>query len=127
MQACYLGDSDAHEYVEALRALKDGSEDKEDATTPDFNNEDPVDPAPAVVDSSNITLLAKGGSVYVVVTQKNDGARIYRGEIEVGSPLTLDKKGPVEIIFTRGERLVIELGEERFRPKASGAAKITIE
>ena len=127
MQACYLGDSDAHEYVEALRALKDGSEDKEDAVTPDFNNEDPVDPAPAVADSNSITLLANGGSVYITVTQKNDGVRIYRGAIEVDNPLTLDKSGPVEIMFTHGERLVIELGDERFRPSASGAAKITIE
>ena len=40
---------------------------------------------------------------------------------------TLDKSGPVEIMFTRGEYLVIESGDERFRPSASGAAKITIE
>ena len=127
MQACYLGDSDAHEYVEALRALKDGSEDKEDAATPDFNNEDPVDSAPASMDSESITLLANGRSVYVVVTQKNDGKLIYKGAIEVDNPLTLDKCGPVGIMFTRGECLVIEIGDERFRPSASGAAKITIE
>jgi len=127
MQACYLGDSDAHEYVEELRATKEGSEDEENAVTPDFSNEEPVDSAPTVVDSNNITLLAKGGSVYVTVTQKNDGVRIYRGAIEVDSPLILDKSGPVEIMFTRGERLVIETGGQRFRPSASGAAKVTIE
>jgi hypothetical protein len=87
----------------------------------------PADPTPTAVDSNSITLLANGGSVYVTVTQKNDGNRIYRGAIEVDSPLTLDKSGPVEIIFTRGEHLVIESGDERFRPSASGAAKITIE
>lgn len=87
----------------------------------------PADTALKVVDSSMITLLANGGSVYVTVTQKNDGNRIYRGAIEVDSPLTLDKSGPVEIMFTRGEHLVIESGDERFRPSASGAAKITIE
>ena len=65
--------------------------------------------------------------MYITVTQKNDGARIYRGAIEVDNPLTLDKSGPVEIMFTHGERLVIEIGDERFRPSASGAAKITIE
>ena len=119
MQACYLGDSDAHEYVEALRAMKESSENEE--------NEEPVEPSPAVVDSNSVTLFAKGGSVYVVVTQKNDGERIYRGAIEVDSPLILDKSGPVEIMFTRGERLVIETGGQRFRPSASGAAKVTIE
>ena len=65
--------------------------------------------------------------MYVTVTQKNDGSRIYRGAIEVDSPLTLEKSGPVEIMFTRGEHLVIEAGDELFRPSASGAAKITIE
>lgn len=87
----------------------------------------PADPTPTIVDSNSITLLANGGSVYVTVTQKNDGNRIYKGAIEVGSPLTLDKSGPVEIVFTRGEHLVIESGDERFRPSASGAAKITIK
>jgi hypothetical protein len=84
-------------------------------------------PSPSVVSSDSVTLLANGGSVYVTVTQKNDGARIYRGAIEVDNPLTLDRSGPVEIIFTRGEHLVIEASGERFRPSASGAAKITIE
>ena len=87
----------------------------------------PADPTLTVVDSNSITLLANGGRVYVTVTQKVDGNLIYRGAIEVDSPLTLDKSGPVEIVFTRGEHLVIEAGEERFRPSASGAAKITIE
>lgn len=100
---------------------------EENAVTPNFSNEKPVNPSPAVADPNNITLFANGGSVYVVVTQKSDGARIYRGAIEVDSPLTLNKSGPVEIMFTRGERLVIETGEQRYRPKATGAAKVTIE
>ena len=124
LNAANLGDSLA---IDNLRKLHQRGKDKEDVVTPDFNNEDLVDPAPAVADSNSITLLANGGSVYITVTQKNDGVRIYRGAIEVDNPLTLDKSGPVEIMFTHGERLVIELGDERFRPSASGAAKITIE
>jgi transcriptional regulator with XRE-family HTH domain len=87
----------------------------------------PADPLPTVVDSNSITLLANGGNVYVTVTQKNDGNRIYRGAIEVDNPLSLDKSGPVEIMFTRGEHLVIKTGDELFRPRDSGAAKIIIE
>ena len=124
LNAANLGDSFA---IGHLRKLYQKVEDEENAVTQDFSNEEPVDSAPAVADSNSITLFANGGSVYVTVTQKNDGARIYRGAIEVDSPLTLDKSGPVEIVFTRGERLVIEIGDERFRPSASGAAKITIE
>ena len=56
------------------------------------------------LDSNSVTLFAKGGSVYVNVTQKNDGERIYRRD-QSDSPLTLDKSGPVEIMFTRGEYL----------------------
>lgn len=82
---------------------------------------------PAAVDNNSITLFANSDSVYTTVTQKNDGQRIYQGSVEVGSPLTLDKKGPVEILFTRGENLEIESGGQRFRPSGSGAAKITIE
>ena len=109
--------------------LGSGSGGAAEAPEPSDNTEitQPADPTPAVVNSSSVTLFAKGGSVYVNVTQKNDGKRIYRGAIEVGSPLALDKSGPVEIIFTRGEYLVIETGDERFRPSASGAAKITID
>ena len=87
----------------------------------------PTDSNPEVVDSNSVTLFAKGGKVYVTVTQKDDGERIYRGAIEVDSPLTLDKNGPVEIVFTRGEHLVIETGDELFRPAASGASQITID
>ena len=107
--------------------IKSPTPSEENAVTTDFSNEKPVDPSPAEADPNSITLFANGGSVYVVVTQKNDGARIYRGAIEVDSPLTLDKSGSVEIMFTRGECLVIETGDQRFRPSASGAAKITIE
>ena len=87
----------------------------------------PADPALTVVDLKSITLSANGGRVYVAVTQKNDGSSIYRGAIEVDSPLTLDKSGPVEIGFDRGEHLVIKAGDGLFRPRASGASQITIE
>jgi hypothetical protein len=107
--------------------IKSPTPSEKNAATRDFSNEGPVDPAPAVADPNSITLFANGGSVYVTVTQMNDGVRIYRGAIEVNSPLTLNKSGPVEIIFTQGERLVIETGGERFRPSASGAAKISID
>ena len=108
-----------------------GSDSDNTADAPELSDNpeitQPADSRSEVLDSNSVTLFAKGGSVYVTVTQKDDGERIYRGAIEIDSPLTLDKSGPVEIIFTRGEHLVIESGDGRFRPSASGAAKITIE
>ena len=125
LNSAHLGDSLA---IDHLRELHQRGEDEENADTWDFSNEKPVDVAPAAVgDSNSITLLANDASVYVAIQQKNDGKWIYRGEIEVGSPLTLDKIGPVVIIFTKGEHLVVESGDERFRPNTSGPAKITIE
>jgi hypothetical protein len=82
---------------------------------------------PAEISSNDLTLFANVESVYVTVTQKNNGERIYSGAVEAGNPVVLEKSGPVEIIFTRGENLVIESGGERFRPSAGGAAKITIQ
>ena len=124
LNSANLGDSLA---IDHLRKLHQMGEDEENAVTRDFSNEETVDPAPAVMDSNSITLFADGANAYVVVIQKNDGEWLYRGEIEVDSPLTLDKKGPVQIMFTEGEHLVIESGGERFRPSTSGPAKITIE
>ena len=125
LNSAHLGDSLA---IDHLRKLHQRGEDEENADTWDFSNEKPVDVAPAAVgDSNSITLLANDASVYVAIQQKNDGKWIYRGEIEVGSPLTLDKIGPVVIIFTKGEHLVVESGDERFRPSTSGPAKITIK
>lgn len=124
LNAAHLGDSMAINY---LRKLHGGLEDEKYRATPDSRNKDPADPAPTVVDTNSITLSANGASVYVAVMQKNDGELIYRGDIEVDIPVTLDKSGPVEIIFTQGEHLVIESGDKRFRPRTSGAAKITFE
>ena len=77
--------------------------------------------------SLNYDQLKTKNWTYLPPTQKNDGELIYRGAIEVDSPLTLDKSGPLEIVFNRGEHLMIESGDERFLPSASGAAEITVE
>ncbi len=108
-----------------------GSDSDETAVSPELSDDaaitQPANASPAVVDSNSVTLFANGGMVYVDVTQKDDGERIYRGAIQVDSPLTLDRNGPVKITFTRGEYLEIESGGKRFGPSESGAAIITIE
>ena len=108
-----------------------GSDSDETAVSPELSEDaaitQPANASPAVEDSNSVTLFANGGMVYVDVTQKDDGERIYRGAIQVDSPLTLDRNGPVKITFTRGEYLEIESGGKRFGPSESGAAIITIE
>ena len=110
-----------------------GSGSDEPAEAPELRDDaeiaQPADPSYAIEDSNSVTLFAKGGMVYVDVTQKNDGECIYRGQIQVDSPLTLVKSGPVQITCSRGEYLEIESGGKRFgpSPSESGAAIITIE
>lgn len=75
--------------------------------------------------SDSLTLRAKG-NVYVLVRQKEDDSELYRKTMSEGENVTLDKSGPVDILFTAGENLIIEHGGERMQPSASGTAKITI-
>lgn len=77
-------------------------------------------------ESSNSITLRANGDVRVLVRQKNDDAELYRNSMLAGESVTLDKSGPVDILFTAGENLTIEHSGERMRPSASGTAKITI-
>jgi cytoskeletal protein RodZ len=79
----------------------------------------------AAASSNSVTLLASG-NVYVLVRQKEDNSELYRNTMGEGESVTLEKSGPVDILFTAGENLTIEHGGERMRPSASGTAKITI-
>lgn len=78
------------------------------------------------VASSNSVTLEATGNVYVLVRQKNDDAELYRKTMQAGETVVLDKSGPVDILFTAGENLIIEHSGERLRPSTSGTAKITI-
>lgn len=88
---------------------------------------EPIDETPpALGDVNSITLVASG-NVYVLVKQQSDDKELYRNTMSAGESITLEKEGPVDILFTAGENLVIEQGGERFRPNASGTAKITLQ
>lgn len=76
--------------------------------------------------SSNSVTLQASGNVYVLVRQKENGEELYKNTMSAGESVTLEKSGPVDILFTAGENLTIEHAGERVRPSASGTAKITI-
>lgn len=78
---------------------------------------------PASADS--VTLIASG-NVYVLVKQRNNDEELLRETLGAGDRVTLDKDGPVDILFTAGEFLTIEHAGERMRPSSSGTAKISI-
>lgn len=89
--------------------------------------EEPIDETPPVVADSNSITLVASGNVYVLVKQQSDNKELYRNTMSEGETVTLEKEGPIDILFTAGENLVIEQGGERFRPNASGTAKITLQ
>ena len=74
----------------------------------------------------NITLIANG-TVYVLVKQRNDNRELVRKTLSEGETHNFVKKGPIDILFTAGENLVIVNGSgERLRPQGEGTAKISI-
>ncbi|MEM8867701.1 MAG: helix-turn-helix domain-containing protein [Verrucomicrobiota bacterium] len=86
---------------------------------------DITEAASTAVSSDQITLIAEG-NVYVVVKQQEDDAVLFRQTMSEGESIPVPKSGPVDILFTAGENLVIEHGGERLRPRGTGTAKITV-
>lgn len=82
--------------------------------------------SPNASTTNSITLVASG-NVYVLVKQQSDNKELHRSTMSEGEKVTLEKEGPVDILFTAGENLIIEQGDERFRPNAQGTAKMTLE
>jgi cytoskeleton protein RodZ len=79
---------------------------------------------PAATEES-ITLIASG-NVYVLVKQRDDNQELFRKTLSGGETVTLTKSGPVDILFTAGENLVIvNPAGEKLRPKGEGTAKIS--
>ncbi|MFU8849097.1 MAG: RodZ domain-containing protein [Opitutales bacterium] len=112
--------------------LGSGESEVTDGTAPDLRNTPTASEAltgranSSVAESSNSVMLSASGNVYVLVRQKDDAAELFRKTMAAGESVTLQKNGPVDILFTAGENLTIEHNGERVRPSASGTAKITI-
>jgi cytoskeleton protein RodZ len=93
------------------------------AITETVEEAEPSTPEATVEDS--ITLIASG-NVYVLVKQRNDQQELFRKTMSAGETVSLSKSGPVDILFTAGENIVIDHAGERLRPSSSGTAKISI-
>lgn len=76
--------------------------------------------------NESITLIASG-NVYVLVKQRDDNQELFRKTLSDGETVNLSKKGPIDILFTAGEHLVIvNPAGDKLRPKGAGTAKISI-
>ncbi|MGK0176547.1 MAG: cytoskeletal protein RodZ [Lentimonas sp.] len=90
------------------------------ATTADINAGSPSS-------SLETVSLIANGNVYVLVKQRNDNKELVRKTLSTGETHEFTKQGPVDILFTAGENLVIvNPAGERLRPKGEGTGKISI-
>lgn len=85
-----------------------------------------IERSPERANIEQITLIASG-NVYVLVRQRTDNRELYKNTMSAGESVTLKKQGAVDVLFTAGENLIIEQGDERFRPSSNGTAKITLQ
>ena len=91
---------------------------------------EPAEPVAALVQPAaadeTITLIASG-NVYVLVKQLDNNQELLRRTLAEGETVSLAKSGPIDILFTAGEHLVIvDSAGEKLRPKGTGTAKISI-
>lgn len=80
----------------------------------------------ARADQSEFTITATG-NVYILVRQRADNAELYRRTMAEGESVTLEKEGPVDILFTAGENFYIDHAGERIQPSAPGTARISLQ
>ena len=91
---------------------------------------EPAEPVAALVQPAaadeTVTLIASG-NVYVLVKQLDNNQELLRRTLAEGETVSLAKSGPIDILFTAGEHLVIvDSAGEKLRPKGTGTAKISI-
>ena len=101
---------------------------KEEPSDPQFR-EDTVAEAPARPDSSyvepttdpNQFKLIASDTVYVAARQVNDRRMLFQGTLSAGQVVSLQKEGPVEIVFTVAANISVNFNGETIRPNAASA------
>jgi hypothetical protein len=71
--------------------------------------------------------LTASGTVTVMVKQKADNQLIYRETLQAGDIVDLNKNGAVDIVFTAGEFIQIEVDGTPIALNATGTAKVSLE
>jgi len=88
-----------------------------------FNESLEASPA---LELEKLTLLGDE-DVHVVVRQEADKERLFSGNIVKGKPVTITRKGPVKIHFSKGSKLTIQKGNgQKIRPGRDGVGWIEI-
>jgi hypothetical protein len=71
--------------------------------------------------------LNASGTVTIMVKQKADNQLIYRETLQAGDIVDLNKNGAVDIVFTAGEFIQIEVDGTPIALNATGTAKVSLE
>lgn len=71
--------------------------------------------------------LTASGTVTVMVKQKADNQLLYRETLQAGDIVDLNKNGAVDIVFTAGEFIQIEVDGTPIALNATGTAKVSLE
>lgn len=109
-----------------------------DRDTPEINPElaqtPPAESAPAAPEAETAPAagedsiqITASDNVTLIVEQTLDRERLYSGSLNAGETIFLEKEGPVSIRFTNGSALVIERGNQSFRPGQSGVGRTVVE
>lgn len=108
--------------------LNSGDETATDVSNSTVTSSTPETASDTTATSGQETVsLIASGNVYVLVKQRNDNKELVRKTLSEGDKLDFSKEGPIDILFTAGENLVIvNPAGERLRPKGEGTAKISI-
>jgi len=88
---------------------------------------EPTEPTERAVASGNQMVIEATGPVSVIVKRRGGNEVLYRGPLGAGDRVPITKDGPLEVLFTEGDNLVVETNGERIRPSAPGPAKIRVE
>lgn len=70
--------------------------------------------------TSEFTIVARGGSSFVVARQVDDRKVIYQGTLADGETATVQKSGAVEIVLTQPDAILIKNGNEDIRATSTG-------
>ena len=79
-----------------------------------------------VVPNEQMGLEAKGGDVHVILIDKRTGGTVFDHTILDGESVSVDKTGPMAIIFDKGDFIFVRLNEKLYKMPKSGPGRTAI-
>tara|TARA_B000000557_G_C20791591_1_gene451276 strand:+ start:546 stop:1439 length:894 start_codon:yes stop_codon:yes gene_type:complete len=80
-------------------------------------------PQPAAVP---MEIMARNGAVDIVLIDKNTQQRVLEKSLAVGESVSVDKRGPLTIIYTNGDNVFVSLKGQTFKMPRSGPGRSMI-